>query len=120
MTNEFQTIRRKQEDDEEQFLRKKRVLADKDAELYQQKTETLRSLDDLADRTRHYLQDFVEDRSGLHRAFQMIGMARDEVTTLYNKENTSIEQQLEAEEREYRKRQSAYEQALQEARSEET
>lgn len=120
MTNEFQTIRRKQEEDEEQFLREKRVLADQDAELYQQKIETLRSLDDLADRTRHYLQDFVEDRSDLHRAFQMIGMARDEVTTLYNKENASIEQQLEVEEREYRKRQSAYEQALQEARSEET
>lgn len=118
MTEEFRRVRRKQEEEETIFFREKKSLMDQEAVLYQYKTETIRALDDLADRTRHYLQDFVADRSDLHRAFQMIGAANDEVTMVYRKEDDALTYQMEELEKKHRKKQAMYEQALSEARGE--
>lgn len=118
MTEELHRIRRKQEEEETAFFREKKSLVDQEAVLYQHKTETIRALDDLADRTRHYLQDFVADRSDLHQAFQMIGSANDEVIMVYRKEDDALTYQMEELEKGYRKKQARYEQELSEARSE--
>ncbi|MBC1435959.1 hypothetical protein HB848_11475 [Listeria rocourtiae] len=119
MTEDLYRIRRKQEEEETAFFRDKKALLDQEAALYQHKTETIRALDDLADRTRHYLQDFVADRSDLQRAFQMIGSASDEVTTVYRKENDALTYQLEELEADHRKKQAGYDQELQVARGKE-
>ncbi|MBC1435151.1 hypothetical protein HB848_07335 [Listeria rocourtiae] len=118
MTEESRRIRRKQEEEEAVFLREKQGLMNQGEALYQQKIETIRALDDLADRTRYYLQDFVADRSDLNQAFHMIGSASDEVTMVYRKEEDALTYQIEELEKKHRKKQAEYEQELLDTRGE--
>ncbi|MBC1434883.1 hypothetical protein HB848_05985 [Listeria rocourtiae] len=91
---------------EDDYLRDKRRLEEKDEMLFHQKRKGMQALDTIAEASHYYLRDFAPDTMHIRRGMDGLEEMRAEVESLHRKEQRRLDDELEDLTSNYRRQQS--------------
>lgn len=77
------------------YFRKKRLYEEQEDDLLAKKNKGLQDIEEVAEMSRYYLKDFVEDKTELLEGMRMLDNLKEEVEYASKKERMQIENALE-------------------------
>ncbi|MBC2266169.1 hypothetical protein HCB37_16835 [Listeria booriae] len=86
---------RSQQQLEDDYLRDRKRLEEKEEALFQQKMKGLQALDSIAEASHYYLRDFAPEAMNMRRGMDGLESMRDDFGALHRKEKRRLDQELE-------------------------
>ncbi|MBC1567196.1 hypothetical protein [Listeria booriae] len=80
---------------EDDYLRDRKRLEEKEEALFQQKKKGLQALDSIAEASHYYLRDFAPEAMNIRRGMDGLESMRDDFGALHRKEKRRLDQELE-------------------------